>query len=206
MPEAILVPARKARGVHLHPGDTLRVINTHGGQVVDTWAFPVSPLDNKLEFMSTAHTRIAHYRLFFSPNDVVYTNLWRHILTFTAQSAPHKHDTLCPACDVDSYRIFDHVEGYHDNCSDNLMSLFKEELGRELVLVPTPWNLWEKTVVEDNEMLKDYPSEAAPGAWVEVRAEMECWFAVSACPQDIIPISGEGVVPRGIELRICRSE
>jgi len=96
------------------------------------------------------------------------------------------------------------VEGYHDNCSDNLTQLFRDELERELGLVPTPWNLWEKTAVEDNAVLKDYPSEAVPGDWVEVRAEMECWVAVSACPQDIIPISGEGMVPRGVELRVLR--
>ncbi|HEV2186330.1 MAG TPA: DUF1989 domain-containing protein [Stellaceae bacterium] len=33
------IPARKGKAALLRQGEVLRLINTHGGQVVDTWAF-----------------------------------------------------------------------------------------------------------------------------------------------------------------------
>lgn len=48
------IPARRGKAVRLAAGQRLRVVNTHGTQVVDTWAF-VSHL--MTEFMSMEHTR-----------------------------------------------------------------------------------------------------------------------------------------------------
>ena len=60
IPETVHVPAREARMVPLRKGDIVDVVNTHGGQVVDTWAFPLDAPD---EYMSMEHSRILHYRM-----------------------------------------------------------------------------------------------------------------------------------------------
>lgn len=183
-------------------GDTVEVVNVHGGQVVDTWAFP-SKQDRGFEYMSMEHSRVHHYRLMFQPGDELVTNLLRPILTFVEDRSPGIHDTLCPACCAPSYRVYYDFDGTHDNCSDNLHAAMKD-VGRELPMVPTPWNLFMQTVVENDRELKDYPSEAKPGDSVTLRAEMDCVFGVSACPQDIIVINSEDGVPRDIELRVTR--
>ena len=33
------IPARKGKAAKLRKGDCIKVINTHGTQVIDTWAF-----------------------------------------------------------------------------------------------------------------------------------------------------------------------
>lgn len=199
--EVVPVAARAAGSVTLMTGDEVAVVNSHGGQVVDTWAFP---LEGDAEYLSMEHSRIHHYRLMFRPGDVLITNRLRPILTFVEDCSPGIHDTLCPACCAESYRLYYGFEGRHDNCSDNLRGLMQER-AHELAVVPTPWNLFMHTVVEQDRELKDYPSEAAAGDFVRLRAEMDCLFVVSACPQDIIAINGADAVPRGIELRVTRA-
>ncbi|MBP0615902.1 DUF1989 domain-containing protein [Jiella mangrovi] len=197
-PIVTTVKARTGGSVALKAGDHVSVVNVHGGQVVDSWAFPTSGED-PYEYMSMEHSRIHHYRLMFRPGDALVTNRLREILTFVADTSPGVHDTQCPACCDRSYRLYYETTDYHANCSDNLRAVMKAN-GRELAHVPTPWNLFMHTVVEDNAVFKDYPSKAEPGAAVTLRAEIDCLFAVSACPQDIIAINGDDAVPRDIEL------
>jgi len=57
----IEIPARKGRAVRVKKGQTVKVINSKGQQVVDTWAFNAADLR---EFMSMEHSRVAigaHY-------------------------------------------------------------------------------------------------------------------------------------------------
>ena len=52
----VTVPARQGKAVPLKKGQFIRVVNTHGSQVVDTWSFKAEDLN---EFMSMEHTRSA---------------------------------------------------------------------------------------------------------------------------------------------------
>ena len=45
----ITIPARSGKAAYAEAGQRIKVINTHGQQVVDTWAFR---RDNLKEFMS----------------------------------------------------------------------------------------------------------------------------------------------------------
>ncbi len=48
------VPARCGRAVRLDAGQEIKIINTHGTQVCDTWAFNAAALN---EFLSMEHAR-----------------------------------------------------------------------------------------------------------------------------------------------------
>jgi len=39
------------------------------------------------------------------------------------------------------------------------------------------------------------PTQCPPGSYIVLRAEMDCFVAFSACPQDILPIHGVGGAP-----------
>lgn len=54
--DLVTIPARQGKALHLKKGQFIRVINTHGSQVVDTWAFKEDDLN---ELMSMEHTRSA---------------------------------------------------------------------------------------------------------------------------------------------------
>jgi uncharacterized protein YcgI (DUF1989 family) len=49
-----IVPPRRGRAVKLSCGQALKIVNTHGTQVVDTWCFNA---DDMKEFMSMEHHR-----------------------------------------------------------------------------------------------------------------------------------------------------
>ena len=55
MTESLIeISARRGKAARVDAGQTVTVINTHGEQVVDTWAFNRAELG---EFMSNEHTR-----------------------------------------------------------------------------------------------------------------------------------------------------
>ena len=109
-----LIPARRGKATYLNKGQSIRIVNTHGAQVVDTWAFTASMLT---EFMSMEHTRATLTKLVPKVGDGLYTNRRRRILTMTEDTSRGDHVTL--------------------------------------------------------------------------RAELDCIVAMSACPQDILPINGK---------------
>ena len=72
------LPARRGKAVRLRRGQALKVINTHGQQVVDTWAFNA---DDLAEFMSMEHLRQVLSRIMPRVGDPLATNRRRPILT-----------------------------------------------------------------------------------------------------------------------------
>ena len=79
------IPARKGKADRLDRGQLVRVINTHGQQVVDTWAFNAADLS---EFMSMEHTRTALTRVMVATGDALVTNRRRPILTIVKDTSP----------------------------------------------------------------------------------------------------------------------
>lgn len=168
----------------------MRVINTHGEQVVDTWAFNAADLH---EFMSMEHTRPHILKIIPAVGDTLLTNARRPILTLVADTAGGVHDTLMAACDRHRYKFLG-VEGHHDNCTDNLHAAMAE-IGLEPPEVPSPLNLFMNIPVKPDGSLSFDPPVSTPGSYVDLRAEMDLIIAFSACPQDILPINGVAGVP-----------
>jgi uncharacterized protein len=139
------IPARRGKAAHVRKGQQVRMINTHGTQVVDTWAFNAEDLH---EFMSMEHTRPHIGHIMPKPGDIMYTNKRRPILTIVEDSSPGIHDTIIAACDRYRYKFLG-VEGYHDNCTDNLHSAMAE-LGLTPPEVPSPFNVWMNIPVKAN--------------------------------------------------------
>ena len=182
--KTVTIPARKGKAAHMKKGQHLRVVNTHGNQVVDTWAFNARDLK---EFMSMEHCRAFVGGLFFKPGDAIVTNKRRPILTLVTDTSPGIHDTLIAACDRYRYEQLGCKE-YHDNCTDNLHAAMAE-LGLTEPETPSPWNLFMNIPVLDGRTVEFRPTVSKPGDYIEVRAEMDCIVAFSACPQDIVPIN-----------------
>ena len=110
------VPARSGKAAHVKKGQHIKIINTHCEQVVDTWAFVEGDTS---EFMSMEATRAFNLRMIHRVGDALLTNRRRPILTLVEDTSPGVHDTIIAACDRWRYGLLG-VEGYHDNCADNL--------------------------------------------------------------------------------------
>lgn len=182
-----LIPARGYAAAHMKKGQTLRVINTYGAQVIDFWAFAEGDMT---EYMSMAHSHAALLRIIPKVGDTFVTTKRRAILTLTADTTPGIHDTLMPSCDRYRYQQLGCVE-YHLNCKDNL-EMALDDLGLHRPIHPQPLNLFMNIPVQaaDQSSISWEPCVAEAGQYVEMVAEMDCVIAMSSCPQDIVPING----------------
>jgi len=182
--QVMTLPARKGRACRLLKGQAIKIINTHGHQVVDTWAFSAEDLH---EFMSMEHMRPTNGTIFPRKGHHLQTNRRRSILYFEEDTSPGIHDTLMAACDDYRYGLLGCTE-YHDNCTDNLMAGMRQ-IGLTPPEVPQPLNLWMNIpVAKDGSTGWGEPVSKA-GDYVVLRAQMDCVIAMSACPQDILPIN-----------------
>jgi len=179
-----LIPARKGAAHKVRKGQTVRVINTHGSQVVDFWAFNAADLG---ECMSMEHTRASIQRIIPRVGDKLVTNKRRPILAVVEDRSPGVHDTLIASCDRYRYEQLGH-KGFHDNCTDNLANAL-EAIGLKRVVHPCPFNLFMNIPVREAAVSFE-PPVTRPGDSITFRAEMDAVVAFSACPQDLIPING----------------
>jgi uncharacterized protein YcgI (DUF1989 family) len=191
----IEVPAREGRGVRVAAGQRFRVIDIDGGQVADTFAFRA---DDVSEYHSAEHTRAYVSRLFPRPGEPFVTNHRRPILTLEDDASPGIHDMLCAACDPERYAGLG-VAGWHASCRENLEHAMAA-LGEPDIEIPQPINLFMNIPVRAEGELGWEPAPTRAGDAVTLRAEMDCFVVVSACPQDIVPINNGNPTPIAIEL------
>lgn len=89
------VAASHGRAFPMKAGQYVRIINTHGNQVVDTWAVAAGDLG---ETSSMDHTRSVNSNIFFTKGMSVLSSRRRPMLRMVADSADVRHDTLlCPS-------------------------------------------------------------------------------------------------------------
>lgn len=185
-PPFLRVPSQHGVACRVRKGQTFRLINTQGTQVVDLWAFNALDL---AEHMSMPHTRAAISKIIPAVGDAFVTNRRTDILTITADTSPGQHDTLIPACDAHRYRKQYGMQDYHRNCNDNLREAL-EEIGEEgFEFAPSPFNVWMNIPVGEGGKLLWKPATSKSGDHIDFRAEMDCIVAMSACPNDVAEIN-----------------
>jgi uncharacterized protein len=194
--DAEILPARRGRAFRVDRGASLKVVNVHGGQVVDAWALALPDLD---EHMSMAHTRATLSSLRLREGDRLYSDRRRPILTLAEDTSPGVHDLLFPACDERRYELLGH-RGHHDNCRDNFHAALAE-LGHRRGAVPSPLNLFMNVAIAEGGLALE-PSRSRPGDHVVLRAEHDVIVVLSACPQDIVPINGPQMRPVDVHVEL----
>ena len=190
MEEVQTIPARRGHAAFVQRGQTVKVINTHGEQVVDTWAFVRHDLR---EFMSMAHTRATLVRIVPRVGDCLYTTRRRPILKIVEDTSPGIHDTLMAACDSYRYGLLG-CTGYHDNCTDNLWAAMRA-LGLTPPGTPSPLNLFMNIPWQSDGALSFDPPVTRPGDSIVLEAQLDAVMVFSACPQDILPTNGKAGRP-----------
>ena len=181
----VTIPARHGKAAFVSRGKHMKIVNTHGTQVVDCWAFNA---DNPGEFMSMEHCRVSISRYRPRAGDTLVTNRRRPIVDLLEDTSPGVHDTLMAACDRYRYRLLGFDE--HHNCTDNLWEALVE-VGYQPAETPCPFNLWQNTPVESDGSIGAYPTVAKPGDHLLFRAAMDLVLCLSACPQDVMPINSQ---------------
>jgi uncharacterized protein YcgI (DUF1989 family) len=191
------VRAGTGQAFPLAAGERIRIVNTHGSQVVDTWA--LCPPDGA-ERLSMEHTRTSLSRLVPRVGDPLHSNLRRPLLWLAEDTAGGVHDTVIAACDAERYRQLG-WDGPHANCCENFRTALGE-IGIEHDPVPSPLNLFMNIPWSADGTLEFRPSPAAPGQYVTLLAERDVVVVLSACPMDITPINGEGRTPSDVDVLV----
>lgn len=191
------IPARRGRAVRLRAGQAIKVVNTHGSQVVDTWVFNAGDMR---EYLSNEHMRPTLGRIFPGRGDALITNRRRAIMLIEEDTSPGRHDTVIAACDDYRYGLLGCTE-YHDNCTDNLHAALAQ-IGLRSDETPSPLNLWMNIPVAPDGAITWGEPLSRPGDHVVLRALMDCVVVMSACPQDILPINGAACRPTEAHYRV----
>jgi hypothetical protein len=195
MTSSITLAARTGKALRLAAGREIRVVNTHGRQVVDSWAFADGDMG---EFMSMEHSRVHMGRVNPVAGSVLLSNRRRPILTLVEDNSGGVHDTLLAACDVHRYRMLGAV-GYHRNCTDNLAEALRA-IGLAAPGTPSPLNLFQNSAIKPDGALVIEPPVAPPCSHVTLKALMDIVIVFSACPQDMAPTNGADMMPKDAEL------
>ena len=185
------IPAGRGVAIVLSSGSEIIVINTHGTQVLDTWAFN---LDDPSEYMSMEHTRSRLSRLSPRTGDKLFSNRRRPILALLEDTSPGIHDTLLCACNKEIYRELGCDDG-HRSCESNLHEALSF-IDHEIALTPAPLNLFMNVPVAPDGTIDRVPPQSRPGDLVRLQTEMNTIIVFSACPQDVTPINGAQCIPR----------
>ncbi|KAI4208697.1 MAG: hypothetical protein LQ348_000018 [Seirophora lacunosa] len=202
-----VIEARTGKAIVLQKSQSLKLINTHGKQVIDFFAFALdsdlkSLSSTTLNFLSMPHTRSGNMRSVPKAGDKLYSNRRRPMLTFEKDTSPGVHDTLVPACDAERFRQLG-VSGHHDSCGENLHTAL-QEVGYPfpMDLTPEPFNLWMNVPVREGGALDFVEPVSQEGDYVVLQAEENCLVVCSACPQDVTPVNGYGQKPADCHFEI----
>jgi uncharacterized protein YcgI (DUF1989 family) len=197
-PETIEVPARAGKAVDLPTGWSVKLINTRGSQVVDTWAFNAHDL---AEHMSMEHTRVMLGRVNPRKGDQLFSNRRRPLLTITEDTSPGVHDTLRAACDPVRYAMLGFEQ--HASCAENLVAALAE-LGLKAPHSPCPLNTFENCPVGQDGALVVVPPPVQAGDYVVFTAEVDTIVVFSACPMDVFPTNGPDRTPKPVACQVLR--
>jgi uncharacterized protein YcgI (DUF1989 family) len=194
------IPARSGVAVEVKQKQTIKVINTHGNQVIDFWA--VRFQDNHPTFLSMSHSRGSSLHLSPLVGDTLVTNGRAPLLKLVEDTTPGVHDTLIAACDPERYRQLG-APG-HANCADNFFHAIKPwgiERKAPYQTPPDPLNLFMNIPVierasQGNEANRTAGGEIrfeAPltekGQFVVFEALDDAVVVMSACPQDLVNVN-----------------
>jgi len=193
MTHVVEIPARRGAATRLRTGQSITIVNTHGGQVVDMWAFSA---DDPSEHMSMPHSVVTLSRIKPAVGNVLVSNLRKPVLRLTEDASPGVHCMLFAACDPARYRLLGCTD-YHDNCADNLRQVVTP-LDVPLPYIPTPLNLFMNTKFDEHSIMRVEPPQAKAGDSVTFEAQIDCIVALSACPQDLVPVNANDCTPKAV--------
>jgi uncharacterized protein YcgI (DUF1989 family) len=194
--ESFHVPARSGKGFAVRKSDLIKIVDLQGQQPVDFWAFNKR---NIYEHLSCEHTKPSIEKLFPHHGDAAYTTHRRPIMTLIEDHSPGQHDMQFAACDKWRYKELG-AKGKHASCTENLHKGLKT-LGIELPFTPQPWNLFTNFFINADGTFTVKAPETRPGDFVVLRAEMDSFVVVSACPQDMNDTCGGNPTDIQVEIR-----
>jgi uncharacterized protein YcgI (DUF1989 family) len=191
------LPPAHGLAFRLAKGEGLKLTNTYGSQVVDTWALNA---EDTSEVSSVEQTRRMLGRLFPAKGDALYSDRRNAMLLLEEDTSPGQHDMLFASCTPWIYQHYGCPPG-HRNCRDNFYAAL-DAIGVPHVPLPNPLNLWMNIPVTNNRDVAIATPLSKPGDWLVLRALMDTIVVLSSCPMDVTPINGDDRTPKPVDCEV----
>ncbi|MGB3703267.1 MAG: urea carboxylase-associated family protein, partial [Anaerolineales bacterium] len=147
-----------------------------GGQVADL----VSYTDQSpQEYLSSPRTMDYNNKIYFSTDDVLYSDQSRPMWTITDDTVG-KHCFLFAPCDQRMFEISYGVTEPHPNCFDNLSGSLSH-FGIQPNQIFIPFNIFMNFELSDKGEIKIKPPSSKAGDFIDLRAEADLIVGLSAC-------------------------
>ena len=191
-----IIPAREHLALELHRGETLRIIDTAGKQVVDLVALNAT---NKAEKLSCVYSNLMNGTWQLTKGHKLYSSMARPIFSITEDTVGlhYSGGGFCTA-------EINYVRFQVDNtpsCADNLTRAFKPfGIQRDDFGFDSCFNIFMNlTYQPDGSMKLEEPLSGA-GDYIDLKAEMDSIVAISNCPQDRNPCNAFNPTPIQIQV------
>lgn len=183
-------------GIEVKKDQLVQIITVEGKQVAD---FVAIAAGDSAERLSTGVTRAKNSSIMLQTGMKLYSNR-RNAMFELIEDTVGRHDLLFAACDPKRYADDFGLDG-HANCRDALSSAL-EGHGLQYDDIPDPINWFMNVSIQQRGELELREPLAEKNDYVLLRAEMDVFAAVSACPQDQNPTNGGS--PTDLLIRVFR--
>ena len=174
--QSYFLEPRTGMALEVFQGQTLRIIDVKGQQVVDLVSYSS---EKPQEYLSAPRSMDLNNRIFFSRSDLLYSNLSEPMWEITADRVG-KHCFLFAPCDQRMFEITYKVEVPHPNCFENLSAGLRP-FGISPDKIFVPFNIFMHAEVSKSGEIKIHPPLSKAGDYIDLRARMDMIVAVSAC-------------------------
>ncbi len=172
----------------------VRIRDIDGQQVADFVCF--AQHDHGERF-SQSKTRVRNWNLHISTgNELIST---RDNVMFTiVEDTVGTHDIMMSECHC---FVYEHVfkVGPRNGCYENLAAALAS-YGIPKDNVPDPFDIFMKTTISAAGEPEIGVTPSGPGDYIDLRAEMDCLIAVSACPDDVSDCNGGKCTRVGVDI------
>lgn len=185
------IPAGKPWSGIVARGQTIRIIDSHGQQAIDTIFYNAGDFGERYSNQDTMRQNGAAY---IGLGSRLVSTEGRTMLLVTRDSAG-RHDTAAGCCSCRSNTVrFGHGTGYLHACRENfIVELAKHGMGKRDI-VPNINFFMNVPISPDGAMTID-DGISSPGDHVEMLAEMDVLCVISNCPQINNPCNGFDPTP-----------
>jgi urea carboxylase-associated protein 1 len=194
------IPARAPWSTIIRKGQTLRIIDSHGQQAVDTLFYSA---DDPQERYSAQDTLRAQGSAYISTGSNILSNEGRIMLRVVADSCG-LHDTSAGACSCESNTVrFGHDTKYSHACRENFLIAGAQHGLSKRDIVPN-LNFFMNVPIDPSGDFTVVDGVSRPGDYVDLVAEMDVLCLISNCPQINNPCNG--FFPTPIQVVIYEAE
>jgi len=186
--EQVIAP-KEYLGLELLKGQVLRIVDVEGKQVPDVVSFN---LHDSAEKQSCNNSRLIQKRWLLTTGHVLYSDEGNELLTIVADTVGVHHASGGCCNEGANFRRYG-VRGTR-NCRENL-ALAAAPLGITQKDVPGAFAPFMNVVQYPDGRYEIEEPISKPGDYLDLRAEMDLFVAISNCPQERNPCNGFNPTP-----------